>query len=170
MSLISEPVDASRFRDAMSRLASGVSVVTSVDAEGTPCGLTATAVCSVSLEPPMVLVCLDTSSSTHDAIAATRRFAINFLARDQAALARRFSTSAADKFEGVDWRAGATGCPVIPGTLAACECDLDRSVAAGDHTIFLGRVARIRTGDQEQAGPLVYFRGGYGIPAEPNSS
>ena len=159
-----------RFRDAMSRLASGVSVVTSVDAGGNPFGLTATAVCSVSLEPPIVLVCLATSSATHDAVTATKRFAINFLARDQADLARLFSTSSTDKFDEVEWQGGATGCPVIPGALAACECELDRSVAAGDHTVFLGRVVTISAEDEDSSEPLVYFRGAYGISAEPARS
>lgn len=170
MSQLLRPMDAARFRDAMSRLASGVSVVTSIDAEGNPCGLTATAVCSVSLEPPMVLACLATSSATHDAVESAERFAINFLARDQADHARRFSTSAGDKFDGVDWQEGVTGCPVIPGALAACECELDRSVAAGDHTVFLGRVVTVRSGDGPSSDPLVYFRGAYDLPADPDRS
>jgi flavin reductase (DIM6/NTAB) family NADH-FMN oxidoreductase RutF len=150
----------------MGRLAAGVSVVTSINSEGDPSGLTATAVCSVSLEPPMVLACLATSSATHDAVMVANRFAINFLARDQADLARRFSTSATDKFDDVEWLEGLTGCPVFPGVLAACECELDRSVAAGDHTVFLGRVVTIRSDDEHSSDPLVYFRGAYGISTE----
>lgn len=170
MSQSREPVDAARFRDAMGRLAAGVSVVTSIDAEGDPYGLTATAVCSVSLDPPMVLVCIATSSTTHDVVEASERFAINFLGREQADLARRFSTSDADKFGGVAWRGGSTGCPVIPGALAACECELDRSVAAGDHTVFLGRVVTVRLEDGPPGEPLVYYRGQYAVGREGDRS
>jgi flavin reductase (DIM6/NTAB) family NADH-FMN oxidoreductase RutF len=155
-----ESVDPSLFREAMSRLASGVSILTSADPEGAPFGLTATAVCSVSLEPPLVLASLASTSATHAAVVAGGRFALNFLSGADADLARRFSSSASDKFVGVEWTAGITGCPVLPDTLAVCECVLERTVPAGDHTVFFGRVVGVVV-EQESDDPLIYFRGSY---------
>lgn len=160
MSKFVESVDPSLFREAMSRLASGVSIVTSADPAGTPFGLTATAVCSVSVEPPIVLASLASTSATHDALAAGGRFALNFLSTASADLARRFSSSAPDKFIGVEWTAGVTGCPVLPDALAVCECVLERTVPAGDHTVFFGRVVDVVV-EQESDDPLIYFRGSY---------
>jgi 3-hydroxy-9,10-secoandrosta-1,3,5(10)-triene-9,17-dione monooxygenase reductase component len=157
-----EPVDPARLREAMRRLAAGVSVVTSADPDGMPFGLTATAVCSVSIEPPVILACLASSSATHDAVTARGRFAINFLGQRDAKLARRFSSSATDKFVGVSWRAGAAGCPVFPGVLAVCECLVERAVRAGDHTVFFGQVVNIEIPDTMPNDPLIYFRGEYG--------
>ncbi|MFQ5530268.1 MAG: flavin reductase family protein [Gemmatimonadota bacterium] len=160
MSQFPDSVDPALFRDAMSRLAAGVSIVTTVDPDDAPFGLTATAVCSVSLEPPIVLASLASSSATHDAVTAGARFALNFLGQGNADLARRFSTSATDKFVGVPWRAGATGCPVFPDALAVCECLLERAVPAGDHTVFFGRVVSVGVEDRPND-PLIYFRGSY---------
>jgi len=155
-----ESVDPSLFREAMSRLAAGVSIVTSADPEGSPFGLTATAVCSVSLEPPIVLASLASTSSTHDAVVTGERFALNFLSSANAALARRFSSAAPDKFVGLDWTTGVTGCPVFRDALAVCECVLERTVPAGDHTVFFGRVVGIGI-EEESDDPLIYFRGSY---------
>ena len=156
-----DPVDPTRFREAMSQLAAGVSVVTSADSDGTPFGLTATAVCSVSLEPPIVLACLASSSATHGAIMAGKRFALNFLGRADTDLAQRFSSSATDKFIGVSWRAGSAGCPVLPGALAVCECLLERAVPVGDHTVLFGRVVNVEIAGGSPDDPLIYFRGLY---------
>ena len=159
MNQFPDSVDPILFREAMSRLAAGVSVVTSADPDGTPFGLTATAVCSVSLEPPIVLACLSSSSATHAAVMAGERFAINFLGQADADLAQRFSSTATDKFVGVPWQAGLAGCPVFPGALAVCECILDRAVEVGDHTVFFGRVVSIELADDSQDDPLIYFKG-----------
>lgn len=162
MSQFPDPVDPARLREAMRRLAAGVSVVTSTDPGGAPFGLTATAVCSVSIEPPVILACLASSSSTHEAITACERFAINFLGQRDAELARRFSSSATDKFVGVSWKAGATGCPVFSDALAVCECLVERVIQAGDHTVFFGQVVNIEIADGMPGDPLIYFRGAYG--------
>lgn len=159
MSQFPEPVEPTRFREAMSCLAAGVSVVTAVDPDGTPYGLTATAVCSVSLEPPMVLACLASSSATHGAIVTGNRFAVNFLGIRDAELARHFSSSATDKFVGVSWRAGSSGCPVFPGALAVCECRLERAVPVGDHTVFFGLVVNVEIADRPSNDPLIHFKG-----------
>jgi flavin reductase (DIM6/NTAB) family NADH-FMN oxidoreductase RutF len=155
-------VDTLEFRLAMSRLAAGVSIVTATDGEGQPRGLTATAVCSVSLRPPLVLASVSNDSTTHAAIAATEAFALNFLGRGEEELARRFAGKAGAKFEGVEWVAGASGCPLIPEALASCECVLEQTVPAGDHTLFVGRVVRVRVNAEAANDPLIHFAGAYG--------
>ena len=161
MNQFPDTVEPTLFREAMSRLAAGVSVVTTADPDDTPFGLTATAVCSVSLEPPIVLACLASSSATHGAIMAGKRFALNFLGQADADLAERFSSSATDKFIGVSWRAGSAGCPVLPRALAVCECLLERAVPVGDHTVFFGRVVNMEIAGGDSDDPLIYFKGLY---------
>lgn len=161
MSSSPDSVSSAVFREAMSHLAAGVSVVSALDVEGGPRGMTATAVCSVSLAPPLVLASLATGTSTHDAVMATRAFAINFLGRGDEDLARRFASRSMDKFSGVEWIPGVTGCPTIPHALGVCECELDRAVAAGDHTLFVGRVLSAVASGDEPVDPLIYFRGAY---------
>lgn len=161
MNQFPDTVDPTLFREAMSRLAAGVSVVTTADPDGTPFGLTATAVCSVSLEPPIVLACLASSSATHGAIMAGKRFALNFLGHADADLAERFSSSETDKFIDIPWRAGSAGCPVLPGALAVCECLLERAVPVGDHTVFFGRVVNMEIASGGSNDPLIYFKGLY---------
>lgn len=155
-------VEPREFRLAMSRLAAGVSIVTSTDGEGHPRGLTATAVCSVSLRPPLVLASVSNNSSTHMAIEAAGAFALNFLGRGEEELARRFAGPAGAKFEGIEWTAGTLGCPVIPEALATCECVLEQAVAAGDHTLFVGRVVRVFINEAAANDPLIHFAGAYG--------
>lgn len=155
------PVDLVDFRLAMSRLAAGVSVVTALDAEGRPCGMTATAVCSVSLEPPLVLASLSNGSATLVAVEQTARFALNFLGRGEEGLARRFAGPATEKFDGVTWEQGVTGSPVVPEALAVCECDLESAVRAGDHTVCIGRVVRVAVNDGVPNDPLIHFCGAY---------
>ena len=166
MNQFADTVDPTRFREAMSLLAAGVSVVTSAGSDGTPYGLTATAVCSVSLEPPIVLACLASSSATHGTIVASNRFALNFLAQADADLAQRFSSSATDKFIGVEWRAGSEGSPILPGVLAVCQCLLERAVPVGDHTVFFGRVVNMEIPGGGPDDPLIYFKGLYQSLAE----
>jgi len=166
---VSSPPDAGfdevgpeELRAAMSRLAAGVSIVTAMDGEGVPRGLTATAVCSVSLRPPLALASLSTGSRTHAAVESAGAFALNLLGRGEEELARRFARSATEKFAGVNWETGVTGCPTIPEALAVCECALERAVPAGDHTVFLGRVVRVAVNGEVPNDPLIYFSGEYG--------
>ena len=151
-----------RFRRAMSRLAGGVAIVTARDAEGRPRGMTATAVTSVSLEPPLVMACLERVARTHAAIEASGYYALNFLSEADAELAVRFSREGSNKFEGLAVRDGETGVPLIERALAHCECSVAQAVPAGDHTIFLGRVEATRVADAAGIRPLVYYRGAYG--------
>lgn len=150
-------IDESRFRTAMSHFASGVTVVTTGDAEN-PIGLTVSSFCSLSLEPALVLVCIDKDVTSHDAIASAGRFAVNILTAGQEELSRRFASKVDDKFEGVATSEGAGGIPLISDSLAVIECRLYAELPGGDHTIFIGEVETVEVGEGD---PLVYFRSGY---------
>jgi flavin reductase ActVB len=149
-------VDSSGFRRALSRLAAGVSVVTTVDQNGVKLGLTATSVTSVSLEPPLLLVCLGHWSRAIAPLQAGTPFVVHFLDADQEHLAQHFATSLPDKFAGVAHRLTANGCPRLESALASVECIPQQICPAGDHTIVVGRVLDIQIGDEERL-PLVYF-------------
>jgi flavin reductase (DIM6/NTAB) family NADH-FMN oxidoreductase RutF len=136
-------------------------VVTSADPGGRPAGVTATAVCSVSLEPPLVLVCLGAESRTRETIASSGRYAINVLAAGHRLHAERFATAEDGKFDGLTWEPGRSGCPVLPDSIAVCECDVEQTIEAGDHTVFVGRVNEVRATDSARDRPLLWFRGRY---------
>ncbi|MET0395498.1 MAG: flavin reductase family protein [Longimicrobiaceae bacterium] len=154
-------IDQIEFRRVIGHFATGVTVVTTVRGDGEPCGLTASAVCSVSLDPVLVLVCVEHDADTHGCIAAAGKFAVNVLADEGGeSLSRRFATfQVKDKFRGVAFREELTGAPVLEGSLAWLDCRVSQAVEAGDHTIFLGEVL---AGDAREGTPLVYYRGGYG--------
>jgi flavin reductase (DIM6/NTAB) family NADH-FMN oxidoreductase RutF len=153
-------VAADELRQALARLAGGVTVVTSHGPDASPHGLTATAVASVSLDPPLVMACLDRQSHTHAAIENSGVFALNFLRGSQEELARRFASGGSDKFAGVSSYTATTGAPILEEALAYCDCSLDQAVPAGDHTIFVGRVQVARAAADDDR-PLVYYRGTY---------
>lgn len=155
-------ISAESFRRVLAHLAGGVAVVTSPDTQGRASGMTATAVCSVSLSPPLVLACLDVGTNTHRAVSRSGLFAINILTRDHAALARRFAGDRASKFDGVAITPGITGSPLLTEALATCECQVVQTVPAGDHTIFVGRVQAASSSEEGAKTPLVYYRGVYG--------
>jgi flavin reductase (DIM6/NTAB) family NADH-FMN oxidoreductase RutF len=155
------PVEPHTFRDALSQLAGGVVIVTTVDENGSPRGMTATAVCSVSLSPPMVMACMGHAAATHAAVERSGVFALNVLPHTAAGLAARFAAVGDDKFHGIDTLTGETGAPLLVGSLVHCDCVVERSVPAGDHTIFIGRVVTVGT-DPAGHSPLLYFRGAYG--------
>ncbi|MFQ5678042.1 MAG: flavin reductase family protein [Gemmatimonadota bacterium] len=159
-------ISSERFRRVLGHLAGGVVVVTSRDGDGVPCGMTATAVCSVSLTPPLVLACLEIERNTHRAIQVSGIFAINVLAGEQEVLARRFAETGETKFDGAEATPGVTGAPLLARTLAYCECAVVQAVPAGDHTIFVGQVRAASAASEEPArAPLVHFRGAYGTLA-----
>jgi flavin reductase (DIM6/NTAB) family NADH-FMN oxidoreductase RutF/DNA-binding GntR family transcriptional regulator len=149
---------SAEFRDVVGSFASGVTVITTVDGEA-PYGTTASAVSSLSLEPPMVLICLNRTSSTGQAISRARRFAINVLDEDQAELASRFARKDPDKFVGVDHVRGVTGQPLLAQALATIECRVVEEVTGGTHTVFLSEVD---AASARQGSPLAYFRGQFG--------
>ena len=158
---VCQMIDPNEFRRVMGHFASGVAVVTTLRPDGHPCGLTVSAVSSVSLSPTLLLVCVDRTSRSHDCIITSGFFAVNVLAEDGGdAVARRFAgRGEADKFAGVAWTAAETGAPLLAETTAWMDCRVAGSLPGGDHTIFLGEVV---AADTRPAAPLVYFRGGFG--------
>jgi flavin reductase (DIM6/NTAB) family NADH-FMN oxidoreductase RutF len=147
------------FRRWLGNFAAGVTVVTTRSPEGTPYGLTATAFTSVSLDPPLVLVCVDKKSESYPHFQASGVFAVNFLAAEQEEHSRRFAVSGGDKFRGVPYTPGTTGAPLLRDTLGFVECTIEEVVEAGDHTIFIGRVVAGSANPEKR--PLLYFRGQY---------
>ena len=151
-------IDSSTFRAVLGRLASGVSIVTTVGADGRDHGMTVSAFCSLSLDPPLVLLCVDKTATMHAPLLAASHFAVNLLALEQEALSRRFAESIDAKFDGVTVTRQLSGCALIDGALAHLECAMWAQHEGGDHTIFVGRVNRA---DAREAEPLLHYRGGY---------
>ena len=158
------PVDPAEFRQALRQFATGVTVVTTRDVDGRPCGLTVSAFAAVSLEPPLVLVCVARSTSSHDAIAAHGWFAVHVLGAEQEALARRFAAPAGDRFAGLPGRVGLAQLPLLADVVAALECRIVHAHPGGDHTIFVGEVERTATTDRPL---LLHARGRYRTLAGP---
>ena len=146
------------FRDVCGRFATGVAVVTSSGPDG-PSGLTANAVASLSLEPPLILVCFDLESRTLPAVRHSGRFAVQFLAHDQEELAARFASKLPEreKFDGVAW-SERSGMPVLEGALGGLACELRDLLPGGDHLIATGEAIEAWAGDGD---PLVFHRGAY---------
>jgi flavin reductase (DIM6/NTAB) family NADH-FMN oxidoreductase RutF len=151
-------IDKQQFRKVMGRFAAGVTVVTTVAEDGTPSGLTATAFTSVSLQPPLVLVCIDKNAESLASVRRSGVFAVNFLRAAQEAVSQRFAVSGGDKFAGVSTRSGVTGAPLLADSLGYVECRTTDVHDAGDHFIFVGQVEAADAGEGE---PLVYFNGAY---------
>jgi flavin reductase (DIM6/NTAB) family NADH-FMN oxidoreductase RutF len=153
---------ADEFRQVLGHLPTGVTVVTTVDELGQPTGLTASAVASVSLHPPLVLVCVSQKAQSYPAMAAAGKFAVNVLALGQEPLSRRFATTAPgiEKFKDVGYRSGKLGLPILDGALASFECTVVHAYPGGDHTIFVGQVEAGAPGGNTHE-PLLYYRGRY---------
>ncbi|HZR84794.1 MAG TPA: flavin reductase family protein [Candidatus Binatia bacterium] len=153
-------LDQSEFRRVMGHFATGVTVITTHDGHGKLTGLTANAVASVSLEPPLVLVCVDKSAESYPSFDASKVFTINILSEQQEAISRRFAKSGGDKFTGVGYRLGSNGAPLLVDSLAWLECEVRHAFDAGDHTIYVGEATGVAVADGEPD-PLLFFRGGY---------
>ena len=147
------------FRRVLGHFATGVTILTTTDAEARPTGLTVSAFCSVSLDPPQILVCVDHKSQSYPALRDGSCFAVNILTSEHESVSRRFATTRLDKFDGVPWHPGRLGVPLIDGALAHLECRTVSRHVEGDHTILVGRVEEAGNGTGE---PLLYFRGKYG--------
>ena len=150
-------MDEAAFKHAMSHFASGVTIVTT-EHEGKPFGMTVASFASLSLRPPLVLVCIEKTVKTHDAIAASGKFGVSILSSSQQDVSSRFASRAEDKFSGIEVRRGALGLPLIAGALTTVECSVENSLPGGDHTIFIGKVVDAQSAE---GAPLVYFRSGY---------
>jgi flavin reductase (DIM6/NTAB) family NADH-FMN oxidoreductase RutF len=151
-------IGADDFRRVLGHFATGVTVLTTCDTDARPTGLTASAFSSVSLDPPLVLICVDHKSQSYPALRERGCFAVNILGVEQQAISRRCASSRLDKFDEVPHEISDLGLPLIEGAIAHLECTTVSTHVEGDHTIFVGRVERARVGTGE---PLLYFRGQY---------
>ncbi|HEM7849234.1 flavin reductase family protein [Burkholderia multivorans] len=153
-----QPFDTSGFRRALGAFVTGVTVVTTIQPDGSPRGFTANSFTSVSLDPPLILVCISKTASSHPVFSATQRFAVSVLAENQADVSGVFASKAQDKFARVPWDTRKTGAPVIRDAAASFDCVTHDVVDAGDHIILIGRVVDFA---QTSASPLGYCRGAY---------
>lgn len=158
------PISSADFRSALSRFASGVTVVTTKDETGKLFGITVSAFCSVSLDPPLVLICIEKTTGSHHAFEQSGRFTVNILSSNEASVSDHFASLIEDKFAGIDHAVDEHGVPILQGSLATLQCSLFKSLDGGDHSIFLGEVEHVIVRD---ADPLVYFRGTYGTVLTP---
>lgn len=143
--MVFQDVDAATFKNGMRMLAAAVSVITTGSDDGARAGFTATAVCSVSAEPPQLLVCVNAGSASHQRIREWQRFCVNVLSSAQMQIARRFASRdlEGDRFEAGDWSVLGTGSPVLKGCPVNFDCTLAHTVEAGTHSIFIGRVVAV---------------------------
>lgn len=158
-------VGADDFRRVCGHFATGVTIISTCDADGRPTGLTASAFTSVSLDPPLVLVCVSHKSQSFPALRDGGKFAVNVLRDSGEEVSRRFATTRLDKFDGVPYTLSPLGLPLLDDALAHVECVTVSAYPEGDHTIFVGRVERARAGSGD---PLLYFRGQYQRLAPPS--
>jgi flavin reductase (DIM6/NTAB) family NADH-FMN oxidoreductase RutF len=159
--LKSSAISASLVRHALGHFATGVTVVTSRTEGGAPVGTTASAVSSLSLTPPLLLVCLERSSQTLVAIRDHEAFAINVLAEGQERLSVNFAgRGAAASWENVNYRLGARGSPHLNEVLAVLDCRLEDCLGGGDHEIVVGRLLALELGGKD-LGPLLHYQGSY---------
>ncbi len=152
-------VDAATFRHTLGRFPSGVTVVTVRGDDGRDYGMTVSAFASVSLAPPLVLVCIGDDATIAGAVAAAGHFAVSVLSEHQEAIAQRFAEPDADRFAGADVSRGAAGLALIAGAVAHLECAIVARHRGGDHTIVVGEVLAATA--VEDGRPLVYQRGAY---------
>lgn len=144
-------------RQAFSWRAAGISIVTTRDQDGCLFGLTATAVTSLSLDPPLVLVCVNNRAHSAAVLQTHAPFVVQFLAASQESLARRFASPAPDRFAGVAYHLTPSGCPQLEGVLASIECAPYQTYPGGDHIIVVGRVIDVHISGDDTL-PLIYFR------------
>lgn len=147
-----------RFREAMASFPSGVTIVTTTDADGRWWGFTATSFCSLSADPPLVLVCLAKRAECHPVFLSAEHFVIHVIPPEHTALALRFATRGADKFGDAAFEANHRGLPVLGSSCVVLECDVHHRYDGGDHTILVGRVEDTHLADER---PAVFFRRGF---------
>ena len=154
-----EGSDARTFRDALGCFATGVTIITAMDADGQPIGLTANSFTSVSLDPPLLLVCVANNAGSAAVLRDAERFAVNVLQIGQQPTSNRFAGKGEDRFANTPWEVGEFGTPVLTGSLSSFECARDAVHDGGDHFILVGRVLKAMF--EPRRDPLLYFRGKY---------
>ena len=158
---LNRDADAS-LREVMAAYPTGVTVVAGVGVDGDPYGLTVNSFTSVSLDPPLILVCIGHTSTSHARLVSAPAFTVNVLAADQQEVAMRFASDPSEgRFDDLEWEPAASGAPVIRGAAAWLECSAHEVVRGGDHSILLGRVERSSVSDREA---LMFHRGRLGPP------
>ena len=150
--------DVRELRKAFGNFLTGVTVATTVDSSGVPAGFTANSFTSVSLDPPMLLVCMGKNAISYDLFQSATGFAVNVLTESQTEISNVFAAKSEDKFTGVPWQPGPAGNPLFENVAAWFDCELDQLLDGGDHTILLGRIQGFGYAEAE---PLGYYRGGY---------
>ncbi len=151
-------IDPRELRNVYGAFATGVTIITTKDTNGKPFGLTANSYTSLSLDPPLVLVCVDKKVDCYACFEQSKVFAVNFLAEGQDQLSTRFATKGIEKFEGVAIREGSIGVPLLEGTIGYIECTLVNGFEGGDHTIYVGEVQAASASGER---PLLFFKGKY---------
>ncbi len=151
-------IDHDAFRAVLGRFSTGVTVVTTMGPAGNDQGMTVSAFSSLSLEPPLVLICIDHSASMYPSLLDATHFVVNILSEGQEALARRFSGVDPNRFDGIGYSRGQTGLALLDDVLGSIECRVTARQEAGDHDVFFGEVEFASASDGK---PLLYYRGGY---------
>ena len=151
-------LDQARFREVLGHFATGVTIVTALE-DGEPVGFTCQSFAALSLDPPMVILAPSRSSTSWPRIREAGAFCVNILEEHQEALSRTFAVSGGDKFDGIGWKPGLTGAPVLEGSLAMVECRLGEIFDGGDHELVTGLVVAMNIGE---GGPLLFYRSGFG--------
>ncbi|MGA2118027.1 MAG: flavin reductase family protein [Bryobacteraceae bacterium] len=152
-------VSSELFRQACGRFPTGVAIAAIAGSDGAPHGLTVSSFTSLSLDPPLVLICLGHAVTLIDHFRTAEHFGLSVLREDQRPISERFARRGQNRFTGVPWHSGEFHVPLINGSLAAIECAVDRRIAAGDHDILIGRVLRAHVSEGR---PLVHWAGKYG--------
>ncbi len=165
MSALEPQLDLDDFRAVMSMWPSGVTITTTIDDDGLRWGFTASAFSSLSLEPPLILVCVRAAAKSHDTFVRAKAFAVNLLSTRHEQLALRFATRGSDKFKGANFRPGHTGSPVLTDAVASLECVMHATVPGGDHTILIGKVvhADVNATVRDCAPAMVHFARRFGV-------
>ena len=151
-------LDSKELRRVMGQFATGVTIITTHGHDGVPYGLTANAFTSLSLDPPLCLVCVDRKSESFPHFQASGVFSVNILTQGQQELSNRFAKSGGDKFAGVVTTPGTSGAPLLAGALATIECRITQTIDGGDHVIHVGRIEQVTVADGD---PLLFFQGRY---------
>lgn len=151
-------IDARELRNVMGHFATGVTIITTKDALGKPFGLTANAFSSLSLDPPLLLICVDKKVDCYACFEDSKVFGVNFLSEGQDHLSTRFATKGIEKFEGVPYKLGELGVALLEGAIAHIECKLVNAYEGGDHTVYIGEIHNATVLSDR---PLLFFKGKY---------